>query len=81
MRHRHRRGDGDPSRRQGIGAIAREEKLSPIIARSSFGTDNETRALFAIIDSQRRSWQFFYTILALAGALTFTLWQLSGTSA
>ncbi len=76
MRHRHRRGDGDPSHRQGIGAIAREEKLSPIIARSSFGTDNETRALFAIIDSQRRSWQFFYTILALAGALTFTLWHI-----
>jgi signal transduction histidine kinase/ActR/RegA family two-component response regulator len=62
--------------RDELGAIAREEKLSPIIARWSFGTDNETRALFAIIDSQTRSWRFFYTILALAGALAFTLWHM-----
>ena len=38
--------------------------------------DGETRALFAIIDSQARSWRLFYTVLALAGALAFTLWHM-----
>ena len=41
--------------RDELGMIAREEKLSPIIARWSFDTDSETRALFVIIDSQTRS--------------------------
>jgi hypothetical protein len=62
--------------RDELGMIAREEKLSPIIARWSFDTDSETRALFAIIDSQARSWRLFYTVLALAGALGFTLWHM-----
>jgi signal transduction histidine kinase/ActR/RegA family two-component response regulator len=62
--------------RDELGMIAREDKLSPIIARWSFGTDGETRALFAIIDSQARSWRLFYTVLALAGALAFTLWHM-----
>jgi signal transduction histidine kinase/CheY-like chemotaxis protein len=62
--------------REELGRIAREDKLSPIIARWSFGTDSETRALFAIIDSQTRSWRLFYTVLALAGALAFTLWHM-----
>ena len=59
--------------REELGVLARADKLSPIIARWSFGTDSETRALFAIIDSQTRSWRLFYTALALAGALAFTL--------
>jgi signal transduction histidine kinase/CheY-like chemotaxis protein len=62
--------------RDELGMLAREEKLSAIIARWSFDTDSETRALFAIIDSQTRSWRLFYTALALAGALGFTFWQM-----
>jgi signal transduction histidine kinase/CheY-like chemotaxis protein len=67
--------------RDELGMIAREEKLSPIIARWSFGTDSETRALFSIIDSQTRTWRLFYTVLALAGALAFTLWHMHLTRA
>jgi signal transduction histidine kinase/CheY-like chemotaxis protein len=62
--------------RDELGMIAREDKLSPIIARWSFDTDSETRALFSIIDSQTRSWRLFYTVLALIGALGFTLWHM-----
>jgi signal transduction histidine kinase/CheY-like chemotaxis protein len=62
--------------RDELGAIARDGLLNPIVARWSFGTDNETRALFAVMDSQTRSWRLFFTALVLAAALAFTLWQM-----
>ena len=67
--------DAAEALRDELGAIARDGLLSRIVARWSFGTESETQALFAVIDSQRRSWRFVYTILALAGALALALWQ------
>ncbi len=64
-----------------LGAIAGGGQLSPIVARWSFGTESETQALFAVIESQRRNWRFVFTILALAGALAIALWHVRAARA
>ncbi len=73
--------DAADALRDELGSIAREGKLTPIIARWSLGTEGEIRALFATIDSQTRNWRLLFTVIALAGALAFTFWHMHLSSA
>src|SRR5437879_3230709 len=68
--------DAADALRQELGALAREDRLGPIVAKWSFATAGEIRSIFSIFASQRRSRQLFYTVMVLLAALALALWQM-----
>jgi signal transduction histidine kinase/CheY-like chemotaxis protein len=62
--------------RDELGVMAREDLLGPIFAKWTYASDGDSRAVFATIDAENRSWRLLYTVIALSVALAVTLWQM-----